>query len=518
MFDFFRPTGFICLMLSLITTDINAAGVVGKGTSVSCTDAALTDAITRGGNVSFNCGNLPKTILISSEKIISENTLINGGNLITISGGGAKRLFKVNPNVHFTVNNLTLANGRTADQGAAIHAGSWPNSVLTVNHCNFINNISTRLGEHGGGALFSSGGYLTVDKSTFKKNKAGTGGGIRVVQSNLTVTNSKFIDNKAVDSFFGDGGAIHIDGGKTDNGKIIIQASKFIGNSASNYGGAVFNNILNNNTTTITNSFFSGNSVGGGVNGQGGAIWSRSTGDPKKGGQWVINTNNTKLTINNITVSNNTARNQGGGIWVARHPKGAVISNSTISGNRALTNMGGGIVQADTGKLSVINSTISDNKVSGKASMGAGIYISRNSKATITNATIANNTASWQAGGIFGASNVTLKNTILANNIALNGGNTWNIKHNCFLPMTNGGHNLQFPTPKDADCSPGILIADPKLATLKNNGGFTLTRAILRGSPASRNASGCPATDQRGIKRSKPTGTTCDIGAYEAGF
>lgn len=518
MINFFKLLRFTVLIPLFVINNVHAANiVVGNGTPGSCSDAALTSALAGGGNITFKCGSLPKTILLGSEKIIAANTLIDGGNLVTISGGGVKRIFKVNPYVRFTVNNLTLTNGYTADEGAAIHAASWPDSVVAINHCSFINNVSSVLGERGGGAIISSGGYLTVDKSTFSGNKASTGGGIRVVQSDLTVTSSVFSNNKAVDSLLGNGGAIHIDGAKTDNGKVLIHASTFTGNSASKYGGAVFNNILNNNTTVISNSLFSANTVGNaGSQGQGGAIW--STGDPKKGGQWVINTNNTTLTVTNTTIANNTASSQGGGLWVARHIKGTLFGNNSVYGNKTLGSMGGGILQADGGKLLLSNSTISDNTVNGASSMGGGIYVSRNATAAITNATIANNSASWQAGGVFGMANVTLKNTILANNIALNGGNTWNIKHNCFQPMTNGGNNLQFPKPIDATCTPAILVADPKLDVLKNNGSLTATRALLTGSTASRNGSGCPATDQRGAVRPSPVGTLCDIGAFEAGL
>lgn len=494
-----------------------AAGVVGNGSPASCSDAALNSALAGGGNVSFNCGPNAKTIVVAAEKVINADTFIDGQNLVSLSGGNKTRLFSVKPGIHFTLNNLTLTNGYTAGQGGAVHGGMYQNSILTVNHCRFINNIAAQAGEAGGGAIFSSAGALTVNKSTFTGNKAGVGGAIRIVQSNLTVTGSIFTGNKAIEPTLGDGGAIHIDGGKTDNGKIVIRGSTFNGNTASNYGGAVFNNILNNNTTAITDSLFTGNAVGtGGVNGQGGAIW--SNGDPKFGGQWVVNVNNTTLTIVNTDIKNNTASKIGGGLFVARHPKGAVISRSTFSGNTALTSVGGGIAQAENGKLSIVNSTISDNSVKGPTALGAGIYINRASKAILTNVTIANNSAYFQAGGIFGGLNVTLKNSILSHNVALNGGNTWNVKHNCFEPMTDGGHNLQFPAPIDTKCTAGIVIADPKLGALALNGGLTQTRALLPGSAASRNGSACPAADERGITRPVPTGTNCDIGAFEAGF
>ena len=57
---------------------------------------------------------------------------------------------------------------------------------------------------------------------------------------------------------------------------------------------------------------------------------------------------------------------------------------------------------------------------------------------------------------------------------------------------------------------------EPLLGALADNGGPTLTHALLTGSPAidAGNDAACPATDQRGVTR--PQGAHCDIGSYEA--
>jgi hypothetical protein len=60
-------------------------------------------------------------------------------------------------------------------------------------------------------------------------------------------------------------------------------------------------------------------------------------------------------------------------------------------------------------------------------------------------------------------------------------------------------------------------FTDPKLGPLADNGGPTLTIALLPGSPAidAGNTSLAPATDQRGFPR--PAGLAADIGAFEYG-
>ena len=69
--------------------------MVGTGTAASCTDAALNAALAGGGLVTFDCGG-PATIDISTgtgTKTIAADTTIDGGGLITISGGNTVRVF-----------------------------------------------------------------------------------------------------------------------------------------------------------------------------------------------------------------------------------------------------------------------------------------------------------------------------------------------------------------------------------------------------------------------------------------
>jgi hypothetical protein len=102
---------------------------------------------------------------------------------------------------------------------------------------------------------------------------------------------------------------------------------------------------------------------------------------------------------------------------------------------------------------------------------------------------------------------LTLRNTIVTNSPA--GGN-------CSAGITNGGNNMD----SGATCGWGSNNGSrsntlPRLGPLANNGGPTLTLALLPGSPAidAGNPATCTASDQRGVAR--PQGDRCDIGAYE---
>jgi hypothetical protein len=83
------------------------------------------------------------------------------------------------------------------------------------------------------------------------------------------------------------------------------------------------------------------------------------------------------------------------------------------------------------------------------------------------------------------------------------------------IGVTNGSSG--FASPGDMNGS-SVSPIDPKLAPLADNGGPTLTIALLSDSPAINAGAtlGAPATDQRGIAR--PQGSGVDIGAYEFQF
>ena len=140
----------------------------------------------------------------------------------------------------------------------------------------------------------------------------------------------------------------------------------------------------------------------------------------------------------------------------------------------------------------------------------------------LTNVTIAGNTADTDmvSGGdgggllIFGGSH-TLRNTILANNDDLSPGPEHE-ECSTFMgeSVTLQGPNLiENPTGCTTIGDTARLISgqDPMLGPLAQNGGPTLTQALLPGSPAidAADAAFAPPADQRGAPRGP------DLGAYE---
>ncbi|OQW92367.1 MAG: hypothetical protein BWK79_14810 [Beggiatoa sp. IS2] len=210
----------------LMSTLAQAAGIVGTGDSASCTEAALQTALTGGGEVSFNCGTAT-TVSVTSEKLLETDTVIDGGNLITLDGNSKNRIFITKKNVKLTIKNISIINGFTTDQGGGIKTDIF--NTLTIENVAFENNEATRDTKpcDGGGALFiGAGSKATITHSRFISNRANNGGAINNLRSDLLITDSVFTNNEAMHSDAinklancGGGGAIYIDGAnKVSNG------------------------------------------------------------------------------------------------------------------------------------------------------------------------------------------------------------------------------------------------------------------------------------------------------------
>lgn len=207
--------------------------------------------------------------------------------------------------------------------------------------------------------------------------------------------------------------------------------------------------------------------------------------------------------ISDVTIKNGHISGDGGGI----HNNGSLtLERVTLTGNSASA-AGGAIFNMPSRSLTVTNSTLSGNSAS-----GAGGAILNRGSLTLDSATVADNSGS-QGGGLRNdGGTISIRNTIVA-------GNTAPSAADCSGTLSSAGYNLIQNT---AGCTIGgdttgnLTGLDPRLGTLQNNGGNSLTRALLLDSPAlEAGPPNCPPpdTDQRGVSR--PRGVACDIGAFE---
>jgi hypothetical protein len=296
------------------------------------------------------------------------------------------------------------------------------------------------------------------------------------------------------------GGQITINGNngsrvfEIEAGSVTISGTTITGGRSPNGGG-----ILNYANLTLNQDILTGNHETAGGNG-GGAILSWGGGSA--------------LTIDQTTISNNSATWTGGGISLI--DGGTLLLNgSTVSGNTSNRDGGGITLQSITHNISatVENCTIANNTASlysGGGLLNIGYGSGTNASLMILDSTIADNSAPF-AGGVSSwaaAGTVTTQygNTIFAAN------------SNSNVPYQSGtlislGHNLS------SDATGNLIAVGDRPSTavllgpLGNNGGPTQTMALLSGSPAigaGTLSAGLP-TDQRGLPRTN----TADIGAYQ---
>ncbi|MBI1878997.1 MAG: hypothetical protein HYR94_12395 [Chloroflexi bacterium] len=168
------------LLLSLFSVSpAYAGGVVGDGTSASCTEAAFDAKLVGGGTITFNCGGA-KTITFTTLKQIADNTTLDGSGLITLSGSNAA-LFQIFSGKTFSLQNITLTNGQSSQGGAIQNFG-----ITSIINSQLTNNRSSNQG----GAIYNQG-TLTMTNTTLSNNKAAnTGAGIYHDGPSLSVNNS----------------------------------------------------------------------------------------------------------------------------------------------------------------------------------------------------------------------------------------------------------------------------------------------------------------------------------------
>jgi hypothetical protein len=290
--------------------DTSHAAVIGDGTAASCTFAALNTAVTSGGAITFNCGSAPVTIPIATTMNLptGTNTVIDGGNLITLDGRGAVQILNFNHGdfmaneTRVTLQHLTLVNGKTMPmkpiptapppcsqgfddgEGGALYMND---GNLTVIDCTFSHNQGAPLGpDTGGGAIYITGSKhgAIIASSVFTDNAASNGGAVGGLFAELDIYNSLFKNNTATGSGAnnndpsqcsvinnkqneigsgGNGAAIYQDGGNATN--IILCGDDIEDNAAGTgaFGGGVF--MTSNDfsgTITVRDSVVSGNTGG----------------------------------------------------------------------------------------------------------------------------------------------------------------------------------------------------------------------------------------------------------------
>jgi hypothetical protein len=520
----------------------------GNGETIYRDDSAYRANHTDFGRVKVDGGTVVRTFTISNTGNLPLN--LDGSPLVALSGPDAAAFtvtaapntpvtagtsttvqitFDPSATGEFTATVSIASDDRNEDPYAfAIKgAGVIPNVSFNGVDCDLIEAINAANSDAPSNDCPAGSGVVT-DTITLLSDIILTNyydysdNGLPEIASAITVEGAGYTISRTVDApefrFFlvGSNGALILNeltlrnGGGTDfdeyggvlylyEGSVILNDSAIINNSTAYYAGALYNEY---GTLTLNNSTISDNIseyYGGAIYNYGGA-----------------------LTLNSSTISGNISEYYGGAIYSEYGE--LTVDRSTFS-NNSTAYYGGAIYNYD-GPLTLTNSTLSGNFAQ---DYGGAIY-NEYGALTLTNSTLTANSADY-AGAIYHYDNTLILNrTVLAGNSAdsdiaelYNDGGTVNAdsfnllgdssKTNAqaFYDFTPGATDI---TATSDGTNPTALAAilDP---TLADNGGPTLTHALVPGSPAVDAADDSSlATDQRGVTR--PQGAADDIGAVEA--
>ena len=266
----------------------NPDRVIGNGTPQSCTSAAVVAAVAQGGVIIFDCGPNPVTITMAQTAKIFNNTgpeiVIDGGGLVTLSGGGVRRILYMNTcdqalvwttshcqdqdHPRLTVQNLRFVDGNSTGATEGLEGGGGGGAIFVrggrfkVVNSQFVGNRCDPTGPDVGGAalrVFSQSQNLPVYvvNSTFEGGVCSNGSGISSIGVSWTIINSVFTNNQAIGRGAnpqrggtpggGSGGAIYLDG---NTFTLRLLGSRIENNHANEGGGAIFF-VSNNNTGTL---------------------------------------------------------------------------------------------------------------------------------------------------------------------------------------------------------------------------------------------------------------------------
>jgi hypothetical protein len=273
--------------------------------------------------------------------------------------------------------------------------------------------------------------------------------------------------------------------------------------------------IANSGTLILSDSTISEN-FGRGLSNAGTATLTRSTISAHESrqlgyaiyeGAGIHNQEAAVLLVSDCTISNNIAEYAGGGLFNAGI---ATVVNTTVSGNTSyigggIESGGGGILNYLDAQLTLINSTVSGNTAPDNGAGGIG-----NSGAlTLIHNTVSRNVGRDIMDGLYSS----ISSIQFANNL---------VEGSCFVSygISSSGHNIESPGDTcgfdDSTDQVNVPSVDLLLGPLRDNGGATMTHALLPGSVAIDvipEAMCAVDEDQRGVTR--PQGAGCDAGAFE---
>ncbi len=266
------------------------------------THAKLVTAInTANGNSEADTINITANITLAADLPNITTAMTFNGNFKTLDGANSHRAFNITVGGYsMTINELVLTKMQSPPASAGQASGGairsspgsggrvnltlnrvrisdssawWASAVrnsggmavvwtnLTINESIFEGNRAVQ-----GGAIQIAGNTTTtINRSAFRNNVSrDEGGAIRLFGGTLTINNSSFYNNTAENTVAAEpayGGAIQVDDGGTLDLNHVTITGNTVKNATSNRGGGLANILVSSTTTVrVRNSIIYGNS------------------------------------------------------------------------------------------------------------------------------------------------------------------------------------------------------------------------------------------------------------------
>ncbi len=441
----------------------------------------------------------PATIILTGTTITINSAATSGklkisgpgSSQLTISGNKTIRIFVLASGADLDISGVTMVDSQMAGDGACFY--NW--GTLTIHDCIFsYNNVTGN-----GGVILNRASIPSISNCTFSNNTSSSAGGAILNRGTITtLSNCTFSNNTAS----GWGGSIYNQGGA-----IINLTDCIFTNNSSSWGGALEHDSMNPLNANKCN--FSNNTAShAAIYIRGLATLTQCTISNNGNASGIgISPASTIVTINECTFSENNSSGNGGACY--NLGPNTTINACTFFNNIAASNGGAFFNDGTYTCAAVIKNCTFFNNTSTNGKGGAASN-GNNANLTISNCTFYGNFATTSSGG--GVSNegaINMDNNIVA-------GNTASSSPDVYGTITSNGYNLiGDPIGSTGWIDDDLMNLNPKLDNLSNNGGPTMTMALLPGSPAMD--AGDPLSsltaDQRGIIR--PVNNKIDIGAFE---
>ena len=290
--------------------------------------------------------------ITETAKAYLSGATIQGGSATSGFGGavynnGTFIMDNVNSSIEPT--GTTFLTASNAQQGGAIYNDNSGSLTLSAGSI-----TGTATGTGNGGGIYNAGSATISGSIAIYGVSFGSGGGIFNASKTLTMKGGTIINSIANN---GSGGGVYVAGG------IFYLSGGTIDGCSADYGGGVY---IGGGTFEINNGIVNGCSAD-----YGGGVATSGSG---------------KFNMTNGTISNNTATENGGGVWCDTAGWDGSAANAKITGGTI-----GGVGVDEDGE-----------KIGGNtAKNGGGVYVVGDKLISIWGGTISNNSAEQNGGGIY---------------------------------------------------------------------------------------------------------------------